>query len=416
MTSSRESGKPSPRDGELYGKELPQNQWIDVLPYTDPDRDRVSDLWELRKDGVGCHGSSGYPRFALPVEVHGDYDLEVEFTRDAGDGLIRIMAPVGDQNLSQLLLAAGDGRLYGFNEFDGHGLGKEGNPTGRQSDPLSNGKHYKLLMSVRLHGKEATIDASLDGAPLVHCTAPPSVFPVSHSADPARQVRPVLGVAADSDVTFHSARVRMAGGNGAIKARRPAEACPVGTWVDLLPRFNLARDRISGDFSRDGNELTLHESPEQGALMLPAAVSGSYELEIEFAHRPAGGMISLIVPVGPRRVRVNPSIRGKVHPEPWTINQSDDNLEYRDAAAAGFAEGMRHTLALKVDADDSAASIAVQIDGKPCLSWSGALGELHDGPILLPEGDRIGFVANGTVTVYAARVKKVSGTVSALAH
>lgn len=223
----------------------------------------------------------------LPVEVHGDYDLEVEFTRNSGDGLVRIMAPVGDENLSQLLLAGGDGRLYGFNEYDGHGLGKEGNPTWRQFDPLTNGKRYKLLMNVRLHGKDATIDAALDGAPLVHCTAPPSVFPVSRSAGLPRQVRPVLGVAVDSDVTFHSARVRVSGGSGRVKERRPAEACPAGKWVDILSHIDLARDRISGDFSRDEKELTLRESGEQGVLMLPAAVSGSYELEIEFA--PAGG-------------------------------------------------------------------------------------------------------------------------------
>ncbi len=375
----------------------------------DLDRDRVSDLWEARKDGIGCRGSSGYPRIALPVAVHGDYDLEVEFTRNSGEGLVRIMAPVGDENLSQLLVAAGDGRMYGFNEFDGHGLGKEGNPTGRRFDPLTNGKRYKLLMSVRLHGKDATIDASLDGAPLVQCTAPPSVFPVSHSADPSRQVRPVVGVAVDSDVTFHSAHCARRAAEAGSKERRPTEACLADKWVDILPHIDLARDRISGDFSREGKELNLRESGEQGALMLPAAVSGSYELEIEFAHRPAARMISLIVPVGPRRVRVNPSIRGKLHPDPWTINRLDDDREDRGAAADGFSEGKRHVLALKVDSDGSAATIAVRVDGKPCLSWSGALTELHDGPILLPEGDRIGFVANGSVQLFVAQIRVTSG-------
>ena len=43
----------------LYGKPIPTNEWIDVLPYTDLDRDRLSDFWELRKDGVGCRGTSG---------------------------------------------------------------------------------------------------------------------------------------------------------------------------------------------------------------------------------------------------------------------------------------------------------------------------------------------------------------------
>jgi serine/threonine protein kinase len=406
--SARESVTLSPH-GDLSGKELSQNEWVDVLQYTDVDRDRISDVWEIRKDGIGCCGANGYPRFALPVAVHGDYDLELEFTRNSGDGLIRILAPVGDENLPQLLLAGGDGRKYGFNEFNGLGFGQDGSPSAVRSEPLNNGRRYTVLTSIRLHGKEATIDVALDGEPVLHCTAPPSAFPSFHSEDPAKRARPVVGVEAGSDVTFHSARVRVAGGNGVVKERRPTEPCPVGKWVDLLSRIHLVRDGVNGKFSSEGTELKLHSGGEQGTLMLPAAVTGSYELELEFAHQPADSMISLIVPVGLRRVRVNPNIRGDARPDAATVNQSGANGGGESDVAKGFAAGVRHKLALKVNVDGSTASLAVQIDGKPCLSWSGDLTELHDGPIVLPEGDRIGLVVTGSVQVFAARLRVTSG-------
>jgi serine/threonine protein kinase len=407
--SSNDSGNLPPPPVDLCGKELPQNKWIDVLPYTDLERDRVSDFWETRDNGIGCDGASGYPRFALPVGVHGDYDLEVVFTRNTGEGLIRILMPLGDQNLPQLLLATGDGRTCGFNDYKGHSLTDGGTPTVSLSEPLTNGTRYTVLISVRLNGDESTIDVKLDGEPLIHCMAPPSAFPPNHIEDPANGARPVVGVQAGSDVTFHSARLRMLNSKGTVKNRRPTEGCSVGKWVDVLPHIDLARDRLSGRFSFDGTALKLSQGGEQSTLMLPVAVCGSYELEMEFAHWPATGMISFIVPVGPRRVRVNPDVWGELHPDAAAIYKPASGIGGDNAVVPGFEEGVRHKLNLKVYVDGPSASIAVQIDGKPCVSWAGALTELHDGPILLPEGDRIGLVANGTLTVYAARLRVTSG-------
>ena len=74
----------SPSQDDCFGKAIPQSQWVNLLPYVDLDRDRVSNYWELRKDGIGCRGKDGYPRIAMPVTLHGDYDLEVEFSSQLG--------------------------------------------------------------------------------------------------------------------------------------------------------------------------------------------------------------------------------------------------------------------------------------------------------------------------------------------
>jgi hypothetical protein len=304
--------------------------------------------------------------------------------------------------MPQLLLGGGgDGRLYGINEFDGHKLGDKANPAVQHADSLINGKRYKASISVRLHGDEATIDVLLNRQSLIHCTAPSAVYPSYYFADPCEGNRPVVGIAAGSDATFHAVRVSLAGGTGAIKRRRVTEECPLGQWIDLLPRIDLARDRLCGDFSRDGRGLALNARQDQGTLLLPVAVRGSYELEMEFTHEPAEAMISFVVPVGLRRVRVNPNLHGDLHPDPGIINQLD--------ATHQLEAEVRHVLALEVRAEGGEATIDVHVDGKPWLSWAGTEADLHDGPILMSESDRIAFAATGTVTLHTARFRALSG-------
>ena len=156
-------------------------------------------------------------------------------------------------------LAAGAGNLYGFCEFNGHSLTDPQNSTARLADHLMSGKAYNVLISVRLQGSEAAIEALLDGRSLVRCTTAPSAFPAYHFASPFEQVRPVVGVEAGSDATFHSVRVRLAGGQGEIKRQRSTEPCPVGQWVDLLPRIDIARDRLAGESTREARDFVLRK-------------------------------------------------------------------------------------------------------------------------------------------------------------
>ena len=197
--------------------------------------------------------------------------------------------------MPQLLFAGGDGTLAGINEYAGHGLADPRNPTARRVEPLVNGRRYRASISVRLHGDKAAIDVHFAGKFLIQCTTPPLVFPAYQFADPAEHVRPVIGVAEDSEVTFSSVRKCVfANGAGDIKTRRITEACPRDQWVDLLDRVDVTRDRLAGDLSRDGREITLKKSTTQAALVLPAVLQGSYKLRMEFSHQPAAGMISFV--------------------------------------------------------------------------------------------------------------------------
>jgi hypothetical protein len=276
---------------------------------------------------------------------------------------------------------------------------------------LVNGKRFTVSISVRLRGKEATIDVFRDGRPLCHSTASPSVFPAYHFWDSFQQVRPVVGVEAGSDATFHSARVRVSAGKGEVKPRRLTEPSPLSQWIDLLPRIDLARDRLDGEFYRVGGNIRLDGSRGQGVLMLPAALQGSYELQMEILHTPASGMISFVLPVGARRVRVNANTRGDLHPDPGVINRPQMQGENRkkEDAEGNMKAGVRHLLCLKVEMGRDTAAIDVRVDGRPWLAWSGRQEELYDGPGRLTESDRVGLIADGALTLSAARLRVTSG-------
>ena len=79
----------------------------------------------------------------------------------------------------------------------------------------------------------------------------------------------------------------------------------------------------------------LDEGASEWRLMLPAAVQGSYELEIEFTHSPADGVVSLIVPVGLRRVRVTPTARAISIPSRGRSTGQTDKRRQRRELAGG---------------------------------------------------------------------------------
>ena len=209
-----------------------------------------------------------------------------------------------------------------------------------------NGKPFKVAISVRLHGNEATIDVYVDDQPLCHSTVAPSVF---------RGV-PFLGRVRAGAADYRSGSwigcdfsFRPRAASGRQRRTKPQlldEACPKDQWIDLLPRIDLARDRIGGDFFYAGRGLRLAEGDDQGILMFPAALQGSYELEMEFTHSPSSGMVALVVPVGLRCVTVNVNNKGDIHPDAEWINrpkvQGEDGDE--DAAASELEAGVRHKL------------------------------------------------------------------------
>jgi serine/threonine protein kinase/Tol biopolymer transport system component len=188
---------------------LPTDQWVDLLKPLDLGRDRVKGNWKRKGEAVSVEQSS-LSRLMLPVDIQGGYDLQVEFTRDLGDGCATLFLPSGSRSCA-LFLSGDRGRISVLAAIDGRGAwANSGNPTIR-SGTLINGRRYKALVRVRPKGDEVSIEVVLDGQPYISWKGKQARLSVTADWLLPRHQQPGLG-AHNNSVTFHSARLRLASG------------------------------------------------------------------------------------------------------------------------------------------------------------------------------------------------------------
>ncbi len=196
---------------------LPHDQWFDLLPEIDPDRDRVHGTWQRDETSLRC-GVGLNSRILLPVCADGAYDLEVEFTRlpdgDA-EGNVEIFLPVGMNACALSLSGAVDGggasdRVHGLTRVGGYTPGEDSggaNPTAKRPGNLTPGRSHRVRIEVRGDHRPAHIAAAVDDEPVVDWQGDPSqldVHPAWHLPEPQR-----LGLGAGwNPVVFTSVRFR----------------------------------------------------------------------------------------------------------------------------------------------------------------------------------------------------------------
>ena len=163
---------------------------------------------------------------------------------------------------------------------------------------------------------------------------------------------------------------------GAIKSPEPAGAItfPLNEWVDVLRLADISRDVVSGEWSRDGQELrTVRRGIAR--LMLPVAVDGSYDLDVAFARLNGAGEIRIRLPVGPSACDAEWGMGG--------TNNGLDSLDWRHVEddanptkvfTKELANGRVYRLGIQVRMlPAGAASIDATLDGKSFLPrWEGA--------------------------------------------
>ncbi len=400
------------------GENLPPLMWVNLLASVDVEEDRVRGDWR-REDDRLLSGGQQYSRIMLPATVSGSYDLTAEFTRLSGGDTVCFMLPVGER-ACRLCLSGWQGAIHGLEDIDGRRINDASNPTARPLGSLVSGRRYHLSVGVRLQGDDARIRASLDGEPLLDFSGKQASLEIPPGWGLPGPMRPALGTSR-SPTRFHSVLMRSVAGGASIVKRhdKHREQVPRGQWVDLLAGLDpdtarFDRGRAADEWKRTEDALVADVRQSGGTVstMLPVIVEGSYQLEVQFTRSEGTDMVAVLLPGGPQGSALVLSDRGGKLSGIDRIDGRDlaDNRTCRRPGT--LQNGRRYTVLVEVKQEGDLAGVAVLIDGKPYIEWSGrrtSLGIRSD--MRLPDPRRPGLAAaDNCVTFHSARLRLLSGT------
>ena len=141
---------------------------------------------------------------------------------------------------------------------------------------------------------------------------------------------------------------------------------PPGPWIDVLKITTADNLRAWGDFKR--TEAGIVSGPKDLCrASLPICPVGSYELEVRLT-RITGSNVGIIIPVGNTMPAI--LLGGEYSGIQLIRGKAADENETKTSAAA-IKNGQPITVGVKVLLDGDKATIAVTLDGKPYINWTG---------------------------------------------
>lgn len=201
----------------------------------------------------------------------------------------------------------------------------------------------------------------------------------------------------------------------AVESNKPTSLIrfPVGHWVDVLPLADPAKHAVAGRWSRDGDKIKV-EPDNQSRIVIPVAIAGSYDLEVELNRHQGAGDLHTTIPVGPSSCNVMVGQNGQL----GGLDSVDGRRPFDDknpfiARSPDFENDHTYHLLIKVRVrNPEAASVDVSLDGKPYLPhWEGnpsALSISQDWA--MPTLDHLGLGAwRSQVTYSSVKLRMVSG-------
>ncbi|MCX7422621.1 MAG: hypothetical protein NT013_24195 [Planctomycetia bacterium] len=149
--------------GEKGPNELLLNKPIDLLSMVKLPENVMRGNWKRIDGALSCEAGPD-AMFFVPVAVHGNYQLNCEFTRRTHDDHVSITFPVGLTS-ETLILSAWNGAASGLHMVDRKEAKDLPLATGAVVRPskLVNGQRYELVLDVTQTNDRITITAALNG-------------------------------------------------------------------------------------------------------------------------------------------------------------------------------------------------------------------------------------------------------------
>ncbi|MEX2212929.1 MAG: NPCBM/NEW2 domain-containing protein [Phycisphaeraceae bacterium] len=205
---------------ELFRVKLPPaaqrtvkpGQTVDLLKIVDLKVDPMAGEWERTATGLRVKRAQ-FARTGLPIQVRGNYDMQVKFVRTAGNESVNVMLPVGDRHVAFIIDGyARQGPLSGLETLNGKLV--PDNLTAVAGNKLTNDKLHTIDIRVRVKAGNASIEADLDGQSLLRWNGTPLLF--TGSAWRTQETyRPGLG-GFNTDIEFRSATLKLIDGEAKL--------------------------------------------------------------------------------------------------------------------------------------------------------------------------------------------------------
>jgi hypothetical protein len=200
--------------------------------------------------------------------------------------------------------------------------------------------------------------------------------------------------------------------SGAVCAR-----LALGEWIDVLKLVDPLKHRVQGEWSRVEDRLVGRAKDGKARVMLPLAVKGSYELEVQFTRTSGDDCIGIVLPVGETACTVILSgWRGSLHGIE-TIDGLGADRNNSTQRPGTIENDRRYTVLADVRVQGPTAEVVVKLDGRPATKWKGKTAALGTrGWDALPALDCPALhFCNPTGAFHAARirVRRESGAVLA---
>ena len=348
-----------------------RNGMVDILAHVKPERDAVSATWRRLDSRAIASRGNGYRALRLPVQVKGDFELEIEFTRQDLGHPLEVLLPVGGRYAWFVLSLFRDGQ-----PFTGISTGATSQDLDRSlaSTELNilDGQQYTLLLRTVRDGENVTVTASVDGQQ-VHARTVKISELTSPRFAAASGKHPVLGVY-ESALTIHAARLTMLNGEATIDAtpnpvRTPQSPLTVADGsVDLLPQVDVIRDAEKARWTRTGSFLETNSETESECGLLPVEVKGDFELQLDFERVAGSDSLFVQFPVEEHVGRL--VLAGWAHDPPTRsgIDEIDSKgIERQPDTHRGFRieNGRRYSLGISVKrVDEKLVDLRISIDGQ----------------------------------------------------
>ena len=184
-----------------------------------------------------------------------------------------------------------------------------------------------------------------------------------------------------------------------------------GRWIDLLPLVDPAKDAVKGNWKRQGSALAIISPTEDGRITMPVVPEGSYELQVKFVRTSSDRDVIVILPVGSARVVLALSHAHGRESGLKMINGKGPQDNKTAVRPGTLVNGREYALHVTVLPKGDQARIAVRLDGKPYIAWSGSQSALSlPSSWALPKSRCVGLGGwESTVVFRSARLKMLSG-------